>query len=218
MQIPTFQTEQELNQKYPDAILIGVDEVGRGPLAGPVVAAACALHPEIDQSLPEWDFVRDSKKVTEKRRESTCEFIKQNADYGIGIIASDTIDRVNILEATFLAMKAALSELRARSSRVGLAQELILLVDGAQKIPHISHTQITFTSGDARVKSIAAASILAKVTRDSMMVDYDKLFPGYGFGAHKGYGTKQHMEALREKGVTPIHRHSFAPVKKCARK
>jgi ribonuclease HII len=157
----------------------------------------------------EFAFIRDSKTVSEKKREVLYDFIYEHFDIGVGIIYPETIDRVNILQATFLAMKEATGDLQ-RKLRVG--DKVLLLIDGNQKIPNLSLQQETVVSGDKFVKSIAAASIIAKVTRDRMMNDYDAQYPQYGFAKHKGYGTKVHMEALKTYGPTPIHRVSFAPV------
>lgn len=204
-------------------ITVGVDEAGRGPLAGPVVAAAVILK---NQELgiknqdaskhPLWNLVRDSKKLSAKQRERAFEFIQEHFFVGVGIIHSETIDRVNILEATFLAMRAAVSELqRIMNQELRIKnknQKLKILVDGNQKIPNVSEEQAAIVDGDAKVKVISAASIIAKVTRDRMMDEYDREFPWYGFAKHKGYGTKLHMDALRKFGPCPIHRMSFRPV------
>lgn len=196
---------------------IGIDEAGRGPLAGSVVAAATLLRDfNIDEENPLWKLVRDSKKLSPKQRETAFEFVEQHFWVGVGVIGPETIDRVNILEATFLAMKAAVADLRRiMKQELGIKkdEELFLLVDGNQTIPNLSLQQETIVDGDSLVKSIAAASIIAKVTRDRMIVEADALYPGYGFAAHKGYGTKVHMEALRKFGPSPIHRMSFEPVR-----
>ncbi len=196
--------------------IIGVDEAGRGPLCGPVVAAAVCFR-ESEESLseyPEWKFVRDSKKLSEKQREQVFDFIREHAFAGVGIMPAETIDRVNILEATFLAMKSALSELK-RMTNDGLRiseNNTKIFVDGNQLISNISMEQHAIVNGDDLMKVIAAASIIAKVTRDRMMLQYDREYPQYGFAKHKGYGTKEHMEALRKWGPCPIHRMSFRPV------
>ena len=198
--------------------MIGIDEVGRGPLAGPVVASACVLkHPEklndaeVNFSDELWEYVKDSKKLTHKKREEVFEFIEEHFFTGTGIISSETIDRINILQATFLAMKSAVGELYRKNK---ISENCMLLIDGNKIIPNISRKQTCIIGGDSISKSIAAASIIAKVTRDNIMVDYDKVFPEYRFAKHKGYGTKIHMEALSKFGVTPIHRKSFGPVKR----
>lgn len=198
--------------------IVGIDEAGRGPLAGPVVAAVAAFRKQdfapIDtETEKEWKLVRDSKKLSEKQREKALAFVRDRFVVGVGIVSAETIDRMNILEATFLAMKEALSDFRRKAEETGLAtDDLLLLVDGNQMIPNLSVRQETVVGGDASVRSIAAASIVAKVTRDRMMLEYDALYPAYGFAKHKGYGTKEHMDALRRLGACPIHRMSFKPV------
>jgi ribonuclease HII len=198
--------------------VIGVDEAGRGPLCGPVVAAAvCFRVPESElEHLPEWKFVRDSKKLSEKQRELMFDFVRKYCFVGVGIIHADTIDQVNILEATFLSMKSAIASLRqqlAKNGQQGIKDEdLCIFVDGNQLIPNISFEQHAIVDGDNLMKVIAAASIVAKVTRDRMMLEYDKEYPAYGFAKHKGYGTKVHMDALRKFGPCLIHRMSFRPV------
>jgi len=192
--------------------IAGVDEVGRGPLAGPVVAAAVILprgycHPEI----------RDSKLLSPKQREKLAPMIREHAVcWGLGVIGVEEIDRINILQASLLAMVQALDALTSLPD--------CLLIDGNQAIPaHLFHQsrwqtsvspyQKTIVKGDQLCLSIAAASIVAKVARDQMMVGYDKEFPHYGFAGHKGYGSAAHLEALRRHGPSPIHRKSFAPVR-----
>lgn len=174
----------------------GVDEAGRGPLCGPVVAAAVILPK--DECI---EGVNDSKKLSEKKRELLYEKIISRAiAYGIGISDVDLIEKVNILNATKLAMKMAISNLKVKPDYV--------LIDGNQMID-ISIDASTVVSGDAKSESIAAASILAKVTRDRMLIEYDKKYPEYGFAKHKGYGTKAHIEAIKKYGLTDIHRPSF---------
>lgn len=210
-----MKTFQETEQKK---IIIGIDEAGRGPLCGPVVAAAvCFRMPESElENLPEWKFVRDSKKLSEKQRESMFSFVMEHCFVGIGIMHADTIDRVNILEATFLSMKSAIADLQRTMNRgqgtKKREDEMRIFVDGNQLIPNISFEQHAIVDGDALMKVIAAASIIAKVTRDRMMLEYDREYPAYGFAKHKGYGTKAHMDALRKFGPCPIHRMSFRPV------
>ena len=219
MQQTTFETERARSANGSRRV-VGVDEVGRGPLAGPVVAAAvCYRDPlfVIPMALAgEFALIRDSKKLSEAQREKLFVFISAHFDIGIGVISSETIDRVNILEATFLAMKAAISELRRithnQSSTIDTHAQPLFLIDGNQPIPNFSGEQEAIVGGDGTVKSIAAASIIAKVTRDRMMDEYDGQYPVYGFAQHKGYGTKQHMDALRKYGACPIHRQSFRPV------
>lgn len=217
--LPDFTYEQVLRQSYPETMFFGVDEAGRGPLAGPVVATA-ARYKRDEFQIPEglekeFSFIRDSKTLSEKKREEMFALIYEHFDVGVGIIYPETIDRVNILQATFLAMKEAVGDIQRvikKQSTGDNHQKILLLIDGNQKIPNLSLLQKTVVSGDKIVKSIAAASIIAKVTRDWMMNDYDAQYPEYGFKKHKGYGTKMHMEALKVHGPTSIHRVSFAPV------
>lgn len=215
MQTTTFDIEK-LKSPEGNRGVIGVDEVGRGPLAGPVVAAAVRFK-DPSFAIPEafekeFSLIRDSKKLSEKQREKIFNLIREHFTVGIGIIPSETIDRVNILEATFLAMKAAISDLR-RALRDESLDADCFLIDGNQPIPNFSGEQEAIVGGDGISKSIAAASIIAKVTRDRMMDEYTVLYPAYGFDQHKGYGTKAHMDALRKYGPCPIHRISFRPVK-----
>ncbi|QQR78169.1 MAG: ribonuclease HII [Candidatus Moraniibacteriota bacterium] len=221
MQLPTFEYEKRLTGQ--GLIPIGIDEAGRGPLAGPVVAAAVLLknfesrisNLEKEENEKLWKLVRDSKKLSEKQREQAYLFVRDQFHIGVGIISAETIDRVNILQATFLAMRSAISELRRiLNQELGIKGEekLVLLIDGNQKIPNTSLAQEAIVDGDGLVKSIAAASIIAKVTRDRLIILADHEYPAYGFARHKGYGTREHMEALRKYGPTPIHRKSFRPV------
>ena len=188
---------REFENKYSDlAYVAGIDEAGRGPLAGPVVAAAVILPKDI--FLP---FLNDSKKVTEKRRDVLFDEIKQNAiAYGIGIASNTLIDEINILQATYEAMREAINALEKTPD--------VLLVD-AVHIPDINIRQVGIVKGDAKSVNIAAASILAKVTRDRIMAEYDKIYPEYGFASNKGYGTATHIAALKEVGPCAIHRKSF---------
>lgn len=204
--------------------VVGIDEVGRGPLAGPVVAGACAPKEKTINVLnghPMSKLIRDSKTLSEKQREEVFDFICENFYIGIGLCDHHTIDRVNILEATYLAMKSAISQLTRsinQESRVMPEKarphnsKFIILVDGNKKIPNISLEQKAIVGGDKIVKSISAASIIAKVTRDRLMHKADKIYPQYGFSQHKGYGTKKHLDALKNCGPCEIHRRSFAPV------
>lgn len=218
MQETTFDKERELALAG-HRFVVGIDEAGRGPLAGSVVAAAVALKTNDDLRLrmnekgaDVWKLVRDSKTLSEKQREKASVFIHERFFVGVGIIGAETIDRVNILQATFLAMKAALAQLLKKLPHEA-AEQCYLLVDGNQEIPNCSSRQEAVVGGDGIAKSIAAASIVAKVTRDRMIVEADTLYPGYGFARHKGYGTAEHMDALRRLGPCPIHRMSFDPVK-----
>lgn len=176
--------------------ICGVDEAGRGPLCGPVLAAAVIL--------PEGkciEGINDSKKLSEKKREKLYDEIMENAiAVGVGLSDVDVIEDVNILNATKLAMKQAIDNLNVKPDYV--------LIDGNQMI-NIDIQGETVVSGDAKSESIAAASIIAKVTRDRLLIEYDKKYPEYGFSKHKGYGTKVHIEAIKEYGLTPIHRESF---------
>lgn len=180
--------------------IAGIDEAGRGPLAGPVVAAAVVLPPVFN--LP---GLNDSKKISAKLREKLFPRIREQAlDYGIGLAHADEIDRLNILQATLLAMRRAIARLKAPAD--------YLLVDGISPVP-LPLPQKTLKKGDSRSLSIAAASVLAKVVRDHLMVTYDGRFPGYGFAGHKGYGSVAHREAIARLGPTPLHRKSFRGVR-----
>jgi len=188
---------REFENKYSDlAYIAGIDEAGRGPLAGPVVAAA-GIFSQGNFPL----FFNDSKKVTEKRRDVLFDEIKQNAiAYGIGIASNTLIDEINILQATYEAMREAIHALEKTPD--------VLLVD-AVHIPDINIKQVGIVKGDAKSVNIAAASILAKVTRDRLMAEYDKIYPEYGFASNKGYGTATHIAALKRIGPCDIHRKSF---------
>lgn len=177
-------------------LVCGVDEAGRGPICGPVVAAAVILNK--DDMI---EGVNDSKKLSEKKRECLYDVIMQKAiAVGVGMSDVDIIEKVNILNATKLAMKQAIKNLKIKPDYV--------LIDGNQMIDIDIDAQ-TVVSGDAKSESIAAASIIAKVTRDRLLIEYDKKYPEYGFAKHKGYGTKAHIEAIKKYGLTPIHRASF---------
>ncbi|MEO5338497.1 MAG: ribonuclease HII [Magnetospirillum sp. WYHS-4] len=186
-------------ERKADCLVAGIDEAGRGPWAGPVVAAAVILDPDdIPQGLD------DSKKLKPARREVLFSLIADRARVGVGIADVDEIDRVNILQATLIAMERAVENL-------GIRPELAL-VDG-NRPPHLPCPVRCVVKGDAASFSIAAASIVAKVTRDRIMADLATAFPGYGWAANAGYGTPEHQEALRRLGPTPHHRRSFAPVR-----
>jgi ribonuclease HII len=257
MIIANFEQEEHLLASGYDFVL-GIDEAGRGPLAGPVVAAVCVLRlgrdesasrrtrlenkqQQQDEAVPrlysggemmdkKWNFVRDSKTLSEKQREAMFDFVQEHFYVGVGICDHETIDRMNILEASFLAMKKAIVELKSKckspmptgrqengklqfKNKKFSDSKCIILVDGNKSIPSLSMEQLAIVSGDKLVKSIAAASIVAKVTRDRIIREADKLYPEYGFCAHKGYGTKVHIDALKKYGPCPIHRKTFAPVK-----
>ena len=178
------------------AYICGIDEAGRGPLAGPVVAAAAVL-PKDCQIF----YLNDSKKLSEKKRDLLFDEIKEKAvAYGIGIVSPQVIDEINILQATYEAMRQAISQLNVIPE---------ILLNDAVTIPGVDIMQVPIVKGDAKSVSIAAASILAKVTRDRMMMEYDQIYPEYGFAKHKGYGTAAHIAALKEYGPCPIHRRTF---------
>ena len=178
------------------AYICGIDEAGRGPLAGPVVAAAAVL-PKDCQIF----YLNDSKKLSEKKRDLLFDEIKEKAvAYGIGIVSPQVIDEINILQATYEAMRQAISQLNVIPE---------ILLNDAVTIPGVDIMQVPIVKGDAKSVSIAAASILAKVTRERMMMEYDQIYPEYGFAKHKGYGTAAHIAALKEYGPCPIHRRTF---------
>lgn len=190
------------DQRYRDEgfiSLAGVDEAGRGPLAGPVVASAVIVR--------DFSFtarIDDSKKMTAKQREAAFEEIKEKCWVGTAVVGPEVIDRLNILEATMLAMTRAVEALGKKPDCV--------LIDG-NKAPHLGIRKVTVVDGDALSFSIACASVVAKVTRDRLMHEADEKYPLYGFAKHKGYGTKFHIERLREHGPCEIHRRSFEPVR-----
>ena len=188
---------RELERQYEDcAFICGIDEAGRGPLAGPVAAGA-AILPKDCQIL----YLNDSKKLSESRREELFLEIKEKAiAWSVGIVGPERIDEINILQATYEAMRQAISKLDPVPQ---------VLLNDAVTIPGVAIPQVPIIKGDAKSVSIAAASILAKVTRDHMMEEYDKDYPEYGFAKHKGYGTPAHITALKEFGPTPIHRRTF---------
>ena len=176
--------------------ICGIDEAGRGPLAGPVVAGAAILP--VDCEIL---FLNDSKKLSEKRREALFTEIKEKAvAWSVGIVGPDLIDEINILQATYEAMREAISKLAVKPQ---------ILLNDAVTIPQIEIPQVPIIKGDAKSVSIAAASIIAKVTRDRLMAEYGKIMPEYGFASHKGYGSKSHIEAIRQYGPSPIHRVTF---------
>ena len=176
--------------------ICGIDEVGRGPLAGPVVAGAVIL-PKDETIL----YLNDSKKLSEKKREELYDVLMEKAvATGIGIASPARIDEINILQATYEAMRMAISNLKVTPD---------ILLNDAVTIPEVTIQQVPIIKGDAKSVSIAAASIIAKVTRDRLMVEYDKVLPGYDFAGNKGYGSAAHIAALKELGPTPIHRRSF---------
>lgn len=200
--MPDFSLELEH-----DGVVVGVDEAGRGPWAGPVVAGAAILKRD---TLPEDLLVGldDSKKLKAEKREALLARLQQTdgAALGVGVASAEEIDRLNILQATFLAMSRAVADLGVVPA--------FALIDGNKVPPGLPCAAAAIVKGDGRSLSIAAASIVAKVTRDRMMAELDAQFPGYGWANNAGYGTKQHQEALAALGVTPQHRKSYAPIRK----
>lgn len=183
-------------------LVVGLDEAGRGPLAGPVVAAAVILNPECKII-----GLNDSKKMSLAKREKLFAEIENKAlAVGTGIVENDMIDKINIQQASFLAMEKALHCLDFIPD--------YLLVDGNREIPEVEYRQRAIVDGDAKVNCIAAASIIAKVTRDKIIDEYDEIYPQYGFISNKGYGTQEHIKALKEHGPSPIHRYSYSVVEK----
>jgi ribonuclease HII len=196
---PSFDLEQiVLNMGY--RRVAGIDEAGRGPLCGPCVASAVVLDPD---NIP--PGLNDSKKLTAAKRRALFHEIIRTADVGVGIVSAREIDEINILQATFLAMTRAAARLKQKAE--------FHLIDGDKKPPALFSTSAAVVKGDARSLSVAAASIIAKVTRDRIMEIADQRWPGYGFAQHSGYGTKAHLDAINALGPTPIHRMSFAPLK-----
>ena len=185
-------------------LIVGVDEAGRGPLAGPVVAAACILSRAYKNKE-----INDSKQLSEKKREELFDIITKDAiAYGVGIVSAEEIDKLNIYEATKKAMKEAIANLK---------HEFDLILTDAMPLKGFDVEVIPIIKGDAKALPIAAASIIAKVTRDHMMLELGKKYPEYGFEVHKGYGTAKHMEALKKHGpIKGIHRFSYKPVAKVA--
>lgn len=191
--------EQFYNEKI--KVIVGVDEAGRGPLCGPVVAAACILpHTYINEKI------NDSKKLSEKKRELLYDEIINNAlSYGVGIVDSKRIDEINIYEATKEAMHLAISQLKI---------DYDLILTDAMKLKDEKVDVIDIIKGDAKCQCIAAASIIAKVTRDRLLLNMDEQYPEYGFKSHKGYGTKKHIEAIKEHGIIDgFHRETYEPIK-----
>ncbi|MFC1478217.1 ribonuclease HII [Candidatus Margulisiibacteriota bacterium] len=179
-----------------ETIIAGIDEAGRGPLAGPVVAAAVILPQNCSI-----DGITDSKKLTHKKREELFTVITKHAHVGIGIVSEKDIDDINILQATFKAMRKAVINLTVKPTK--------LIIDGNFVIPRHKIAQEAIIKGDLKEQSIGAASIIAKVTRDRILLDMHEQYPQYNFAKHKGYGTKEHREAILQHGPSPIHRRSF---------
>ncbi len=197
---------EEYHARRGEVPVAGLDEAGRGPLAGPVVAAAVILPPEDCYPV----VLRDSKKLSPVRREAAYEFLVDlpGCAIGVGIVEAEEIDRINILQATRQAMLAAIRALPVIPAA--------LLID-ALSLPGTEIAQRGLIRGESASVSIAAASIVAKVTRDRMMIEADCRYPDYGFARHKGYGTRRHLAALAEHGPTPLHRRTFRPVRECSR-
>ncbi len=189
----------------------GIDEAGRGPLAGPVVAACVVVDKDFKIDHEDLELITDSKKLTAKKREKLFKIIKEKAlAVEIGIADNEEIDKINILQASFLAMRRAIKKL-------SITPDYILL-DGAFKIPKLKKPQTAIIRGDSAVFTIAAASIIAKVSRDYLMTQFDQDYPNYLFAKHKGYGTKTHIEKMKEHGPCPIHRFSFNPLRDLLKK
>ena len=214
MKFPTYKNEtQKLHEGF--LLVAGCDEVGIGPLAGPVIAATVVLDPNsIDGKRTKskwWYRVRDSKTTSEKEREDLVEFIKDHSlDFGVGIVSRETIDEINIHQAAMLAMEKSVSNLKQPPD--------FLFLDGIHKIKSISVPQQSVISGDEKILSISAASIVAKVARDKILKQLHEAYPAYGFDKHKGYGTKSHRAAILKYGVTPFHRRSFTFVAQCLKR
>ena len=191
-----YQLQQYERDYEKEGLICGIDEVGRGPLAGPVVAGAVIL-PKNCEIL----YLNDSKQLSAEKMEQLYDVILEHAvAVGIGIVSPQRIDEINILQATYEAMRQAIEKLNPQPA---------VLLNDAVRIPQVAIQQVPIIKGDAKSVSIAAASIVAKVTRDRMMEQYEEVFPGYGFARNKGYGSKEHIEALQTMGPTAIHRRSF---------
>ncbi len=194
----------KFQQKHPNAKLVGVDEAGRGPLAGPVCAAACYIEPSL-YSHPIMQQINDSKKLTPKKRENIFnELIKLPIIYCTGFASSEQIDKMNILQATFFAMRHALTKFKGHN--------IYVLVDGNRLISNLTTPQEAIVKGDGTSLCVAAASIIAKVSRDRFMDIVAKQYPEYDFAGHKGYGTQSHIEAIKKYGPCPEHRKTFEPI------
>ncbi len=200
MALPNFHREQKLLEQG-CALVAGVDEAGRGPLAGPVVAAAVIFSPHVKIK-----GLKNSKLLTPKFREELFEqIVSASKSFGIGVVSERVIDEINILQASLLAMHIAISKLSVAPHHI--------LIDGINKVKSIAIPQTTIIEGDNISASIAAASVVAKVTRDRIMRGLDTMFPDYGLSRHMGYGTEEHLAALKKNGPLPIHRRTFAPVR-----
>ena len=207
MTTPTLELEFEILTRHRFTFIAGLDEAGRGALAGPVAAAAVILPLDDGKLLENLQGVNDSKQLTAKMRSALFARITQHAlAYGIAAVPSDVIDEIGIIPATKLAMATAVSQLAPAAQ--------YLLIGGRIRLQTLPTPQQAIIRGDGKSLSIAAASILAKVTRDRQMIELDAQYPHYGFAQHKGYGTPQHLAALERHGPCPLHRHSFAPIKR----
>lgn len=205
--MPHLEFENAILQKFNHFNHIaGIDEAGRGALAGPVVAAAVILPLNLPQKIAHLNKVNDSKKLSAKNREKLFDLIQEHAlAHAVGVVSAQIIDEVGIVPATKLAMKAAVSQLNPKAD--------YLLIDGRIKLPQVNLPQQSIIRGDGRSLSIAAASIMAKVSRDRLMTDLSPNFPHYHFARHKGYGTQIHREAIGTHGPCKIHRFTFAPIR-----
>lgn len=223
--------EVELLRAEPTRLILGCDEVGRGPLAGPVTTACVAFPTNLGPEFALFGELNDSKQLTAHKRESLVSAIEAAAAaYAVVDISPEEIDRINILQASLKGMRLAVEKvlerlsarhavmmvhqpsqmsLFERDASEALTPDVLVAVDGNKRIPELNVPQETYVKGDARSWNIAAASILAKVHRDALMAEYDKLYPSYGFAKHAGYPTKFHREAIKELGFCPIHRRSF---------
>lgn len=210
LELKRLDTMKEYERQYDSFIIAGVDEAGRGPLAGPVVAGCVVLDKnENKDKEKEILYLNDSKKLTEKRRDLLYDEIKEKAiAYGVGIIDNTIIDKVNILEATHIAMKMAYIDCDNMYYKKTGKHIDLLFVD-ALHIKNVNIKQVSIVHGDALSMSIAAGSVIAKVTRDRLMLEYDSMYPEYHFAKNKAYGTKEHMDILRKIGPCPLHRKSF---------
>jgi len=218
IKFPKVVVEKRLLKKSGRNIIIGVDEVGRGPLAGPVVAGATWINAEMyDKKFSQRKLIRDSKMLSEKQRQEIVEYIKKDKNFlfGIGEVSPRMIDQMNVLKATLLAMRLAVEELvnKLKVNTQLSTNHTYLLIDGNKSIPQVKYQQKLFPKGDQKVFSIAVASIYAKVYRDELMQQYHKTYPQYGFNQHKGYGTSLHLANIKKYGACPIHRKSFGLLK-----
>jgi ribonuclease HII len=208
---PTLQRERELVALGYSRVA-GVDEAGRGPLAGPVVAAAVILP--LGFTSPHFPYLHDSKQLDAAMRERLFEELTDAVEFGIGIVDAATIDAINIRQASWRAMQFAVADMEKRSPRPTQPPDYVL-IDGLPYGPGPWQYE-AIVKGDAKSLSIAAASVIAKVTRDRMMVEYSKQFPAYNFGRHKGYPSPEHLRALAEHGPCELHRKSYAPVRRAS--